>query len=166
MNETSRLERVADLLIEEGVEFMVVGGQAETLFGSPRLTYDVDLCYRRQPQNLERLAKVLRRIQARLRGAPPDVPFLIDARSLELGDNFTFVTDIGDLDMLGYLEPVGTYDDLIQRAERWPVGKHTLDVIALDDLIRIKRHIKRMKDSESLMQLLAIKEVREQDNKR
>ena len=44
------------MLAEHGVEFIVVGGQAEALMGSARVTYDVDLCYRRTPQNLERLA--------------------------------------------------------------------------------------------------------------
>lgn len=166
MTEVSRLERVVDLLMEAAVEFIVIGGQAEWLFGSPRLTYDVDLCYRRTPENLKRLAIVLRQLQATLRGAPADVPFTLDARTLELGDNFTFNTNIVELDMLGYVEPLGTYDDLIKRSERWPVGKHVLNVISLEDLIAVKRHIKRPKDSQSLLQLLAIKEVREQNNAR
>ena len=42
--ETSPLERFCSLLHEHEVEFMVVGGQAELLMGSPRVTYDVDLC--------------------------------------------------------------------------------------------------------------------------
>ncbi|HET6248099.1 MAG TPA: hypothetical protein VFE47_10415 [Tepidisphaeraceae bacterium] len=42
--EKSQLEKTADLLFRHGVEFLVIGGQAETLMGSPRITYDVDLC--------------------------------------------------------------------------------------------------------------------------
>jgi predicted nucleotidyltransferase len=34
-------------------------------------------------------------------------------------------------------------------------------LIALDDLIRVKRHINRAKDSESLRQLMGIKRTRE-----
>src|SRR5437870_4361307 len=45
--EKSSLEQFAEVLISHGVEFIVVGGQAEILFGSSRSTYDVDLCYRR-----------------------------------------------------------------------------------------------------------------------
>lgn len=55
----SPLERIVDLLVKHGVEFIVIGGQAETIFGSPRITYDVDLCYRRTRANLERLANAL-----------------------------------------------------------------------------------------------------------
>jgi hypothetical protein len=39
-------------------------------------------------------------------------------------------------------------------------------VIGLDDLIRIKRHINRPKDRESLPQLEAIKRLREQEGLR
>ncbi len=43
--EKSALERISEILLAEGVEFIVVGGQAEWLFGSPRATFDVDLCF-------------------------------------------------------------------------------------------------------------------------
>jgi len=33
------------VLAEHDAEFIVVGAQAETLMGSSRVTYDVDLCY-------------------------------------------------------------------------------------------------------------------------
>src|SRR2546428_10767107 len=100
------------MLAEHGVEFIIVGGQAEALMGSPRVTYDVDLCYRRTPENLGRLARALRTLKLTLRGAPADLRFRLDARALALGSNFTFEVD-GEyaLDLLAYLEPVGTYDD-------------------------------------------------------
>ena len=51
----SALELISEILLSEGVEFIVVGGQAEWLFGSARPTFDVDLCYRRTRENLRRL---------------------------------------------------------------------------------------------------------------
>jgi predicted nucleotidyltransferase len=158
----SALERVARVLLDHGVEFIVIGGQAEVLMGSPRVTLDVDLCYRRTNDNLQRLAAALKRINPTLRGAPPDLPFVIDARSLALGNSFTLQTDIADLDLLGYVEPVGDYEGLAVRAETVRVGEVDLKCIALDDLIAVKQHIGRPKDRESLMQLLAIKRLREQ----
>ncbi len=160
-NDKSPLERVVDLLVKHNVEFIVIGGQAETLFGSPRITYDIDLCYRRSQENLERLARALPELQPKLRGAPPDLPFVIDARALALGNNYTFKTNIIDLDLLGHVEPIGDYDAVARRASRIRVGLHDVLVIDLDDLIRIKEHIQRTKDSESLFQLRAIKKARE-----
>lgn len=155
------------MLTAHGVEFIVVGGQAEALMGSARVTYDVDLCYRRTSDNLERLATALGTLNLTLRGAPPELKFRLDAQALALGQNYTFEVD-GEypLDFLGYLEPIGTYEDLLPHAEVVSIGGHATRVIGLDDLIRIKRYLGRPKDKESLLQLEAVKRLREQEGLR
>ncbi len=130
--------------------------------GSPRVTYDVNSCYRRNRENLEQLAEALLELKPTLRGAPPDLPFIIDAQSLALGSNFTFNTEFVPLDLLGLVEPIGDYDALMKNAKEYDVGEQTLLVIDLDDLITIKQQIRRSKDQESLMQLLAIRRVRDE----
>jgi len=95
-SQRSALEQISEILVSEGVEFIVVGGQAEWLFGSPRATFDVDRCYRRTRENLARLAKALKKLKPALRNAPADLPFQIDEQSLALGCNFTFETPFGD----------------------------------------------------------------------
>ena len=163
----SPLERFCAVLTAHGVEFIVVGGQAEALMGSARVTYDVDLCYRRTPDNLERLATALGTLKLTLRGAPPELKFRLDAQALALGQNYTFEVD-GEypLDFLGYLEPIGTYEDLLPHAEIVSIGGHATRVIGLDDLLRIKRYLGRPKDKESLLQLEAVKRLREQEGLR
>jgi len=157
--EKSDLVRIAEILLAHEVEFIVVGGQAETIFGSARVTVDIDLCYRRTKNNLVRLAAALREIKPTLRNAPKDLPFIIDEQSLALGNNFTFDTPFGDLDLLGFLEPLGDYEVIADRAITIPVGKLDLKVIHIDDLITIKKHLQRPKDRDSLMHLLAIKKI-------
>ena len=149
-----------------GVEFVVIGGQAEIIFGSPRLTFDTDLCYRRTPANIDRLAEALRSLHVRLRGAPSDLPFKADARTLTMGCNFTFDTDEGKLDVLGYVEPLGDYEVLARNAEVWQVDGAPLATISLEELIRVKEHLKRERDRDSLLQLRAIKQVRERRSKK
>lgn len=151
------LVRIAEHLRRHGVDFIVIGGQAAALFGSPHPTYDVDLCYRRDAGNLERLAEALRELHPKLRGAPPDLPFRLDAKSLALGSNFTFDTDLGPLDLLGWVEPLGAYEDLASRAETIELETVAVLVIHLEDLIRIKRHLGRPKDKLDLLQLEAIR---------
>jgi hypothetical protein len=133
-------------LIDAEVEFIVIGGVAGAAHGSPSVTQDLDVCPRRTPENLERLAAVLRGLAAKLRGTDDDVPFLLDARTLSEGDHFTFATDAGDLDVLG--TPAGTegYDDLIRDADRVDLGGFTVAVASLDSLIRMKRAAGRPKD--------------------
>ncbi len=158
-------EQVMELLVSHGVDSIVIGGQAEYLHGSPRVTFDIDLCYRRSARNLDRLAAALRELNPTLRGAPADLPFVIDAQSLALGSNFTFETELIPLDLLGEVEPIGSYDEMIKSAETYRVGELALRVISLDDLIRIKRYLGRPKDRESLMHLLAIKQIRQESER-
>jgi hypothetical protein len=95
------IEAPLKLLGKFEVECVVIGGVAASLYGSTILTNDLDVCYARNPPNLERLAKALQLVHARLRNAPEDIPFILDAETLRRGLNFTFTTDIGSLDPAG-----------------------------------------------------------------
>jgi len=79
-------------LSAHGVRFVLIGGYAAALRGSPMLTGDLDICFARDDANLEALAAALREggLQATLRDAPEDVPFRLDAATLKAGDHFTF----------------------------------------------------------------------------
>src|SRR6266545_5606633 len=90
-------------LTDAGVDFVLIGGVAGAVHGSAYPTYDVDVAYARDRPNLERLAAMLLQVEATLR-APPDVPFQLDADSLEQGGNFTFDTRFGPFDILAYPE--------------------------------------------------------------
>ena len=93
-------EATLKLLAGAGVNFVVVGGYAATLHGSAYLTRDLDICYERTPENMQRLVSALRPYHPRLRGAPPELPFLFD-KTLANGMNFTLETDLGAVDLLG-----------------------------------------------------------------
>ena len=69
-SDESPIERIAGLFARHDVEFIVIGGQAEALHGSARVTFDVDLCYRRSAENLDRLAGALRELKPPPRLAP------------------------------------------------------------------------------------------------
>jgi predicted nucleotidyltransferase len=82
----------------------------------------------------------------------------------ELSDFRRVVEAAGKLDLLGFVEPIGDFEQLAKHAETHPIGALHVKVISLDDLICVKQHIKRVKDRESLMQLLAIKRIREENS--
>ena len=146
-------------LVDHGVRFVLVGGLAGRVHGSPTVTNDTDVCCARDAENLERLASALRSLDARLRGVDDDVPFLLDARTLAAGCNFTFTTSAGSLDVLGLPSGTAGYEDLAAGAERLDLGDGlVVDVVALDDLIRMKRAAGRRKDLVEVEILLAVRE--------
>jgi len=52
-------EALLQLLVDAQVEFIIVGGAAATAHGASRLTLDLDIVYRRTPDNIERLIAAL-----------------------------------------------------------------------------------------------------------
>jgi hypothetical protein len=149
--------RALSVLLDHQVRFVMIGGFAASLRRSPVMTGDLDVCYDRDPKNLRRLVAALREMNAELRGVDEAVPFILDERSLSLGDSFTFATDFGPLDILA--TPSGTrgFDDLVQAAE--PMEVHGLFplVASLDDLMRMKLASGRPKDLIHAEWLAAVK---------
>lgn len=146
---------------EHDVRFVLIGGFAAALRGSPMITGDLDLCYARDDENLERLALALRSLDARLRGAPDDVPFQLDTEALRNGDRFTFATSAGALDCLG--TPAGTtgFADLDAAATDEVVDDLTIRVASIEDLIRMKRAAGRPKDLIAVEWLVAVRDETE-----
>lgn len=141
------------------VEFIVIGGIAGRVLGSPTMTNDLDICYARDNQNRVRLAAALKELGAQLRGAPPGLPFVLDEQTIAFGDSFTFDTTLGSLDCLG--TPSGTrgYADLAANAhtQEFVDGVKTR-LCSLDDLMRMKKAASRPKDLIELEVLSALRE--------
>jgi hypothetical protein len=150
-------ERLLETLLRHDVRFVVIGGIAGRLLGSPTVTNDLDVCYARDRKNLAALSDALTELKARLRGAPEDLPFRPDVPALEAGDHFTFSTRAGNLDCIG--TPVGSsgFHDLIAAASALSVGALSVPVVDLEDLIRLKRASARPKDRIELEVLGALK---------
>ena len=148
------------ILVAHKVDFVVIGGIAARLWGSPTVTRDLDICYARTPANYERLAAALQQVHAKLRGVSKEVPFRLHARTLAAGDSFTFKSDVGDVDCLGTPTGTGGYDDLKASAERVDVDGLKVWVTSLIDLIEMKRAAGRNKDRVELEVLGALRDER------
>jgi len=136
--------------------FVVVDGMAMVSHGSAFVTADLDVCYDRSPANLEALAQALAPLHPRLRGAPPELPFVLDARSLKAGLNFTLTTDAGDLDLLGELSGVGGYEAVAPNSQAFTLYGLEVRIMGLSDLIRAKEAAGREKDRLHLRELREI----------
>ncbi len=140
-------------LADHRVDFILVGGAAATVHGSSHLTLDLDIVYSREPENLRRLAAALGPLDPYLRGAPPGLPFRWDAKTLELGLNFTLTTSLGDIDLLGEIVGGGRYQDLLPESILVEVFGFGVRCLGLAKLIAVKRAAGRPKDLEVISEL-------------
>ena len=146
------------LLAEARVEFVMVGGLAAIVRGSAHVTYDLDIVYRRTPDNIDRLANALRPVAPYMRGAPAGLPFTFNAATIQRGLNFTLSTTLGDLDVLGEIAGGGTYDSLVPDSTSERTGDVTFRCVTLRRLIALKRAAGRPKDLDVLAGLEALLE--------
>lgn len=152
------IEGPLKLLGEHAVECVIIGGVAATLYGSTILTNDLDVCYARNPSNLERLANALRSVHARLRNAPGDLPFVLDAETLRKGLNFTFATNVGSLDLLGEVRGLGYFPEVSEGSVIFELFGYKFPVLDLPKLIIAKRTAGRAKDLIAIPELEAIQQ--------
>jgi hypothetical protein len=152
-------ERMLSVLAGEGVRFVLIGGMAAILHGDVGVTVDLDVVPDREAANLERLARALRALGARIRteGEPEGLAFDCSAqffRSLSPDSIVTMTTEAGDLDVT--FRPSGTqgFRDLQRDAVRIEAGErlHVL-VASLADVIRSKEAAGREKDRLALPRL-------------
>lgn len=135
-----------DALVRHKVRFIILGGVAERILGSPRTTDDLDICAATTQANLARLAAMLNEVEARwlppgleATGFPPVERW--NARSFASHTSVALLTRYGRFDI--WFRPDGTdgYDDLIEKALDARIGEDTVKVVHVDDSIRIKRAI-------------------------
>jgi hypothetical protein len=153
-------------LIRHKVDFVLIGGLGARLYGSPTVTGDIDICYERSTENLERLASALSSLDATLRGVAEDVPLRLDAQTLAAGDHFTFMTKAGGLDCLGSPAGVGGFEGLAREAQVFDIDGMTVRVASIEDLIRMKSAAGRPKDRIEVEILEALREEIEKDGSR
>ncbi len=154
-----QVKELLQALDRHGVEFIVIGGVAGLAHGSSYPTYDLDIVYARDAANLKRLAAALTEIGVSLRGAPADLPFTPDARTLENGANFTFDTEWGSFDILADAAGMRAYEAMRADARLETVEGVGVRIVSLDDLIAMKRAANRPKDQLMVEEYIVLADV-------
>ncbi|MFQ5822732.1 MAG: hypothetical protein ACE5JB_01605 [bacterium] len=133
------------------------------MHGSARVTFDLDVVYARDSDNIKRLVQTLKPYSPYLRYAPPALPFVFDKETVEKGLNFTLTTKLGNLDLLGEVVGGGTYEDLLPYSQQIKVFGVNCYCLGLERLIHLKRAAGRPKDFEAIAELEAILEERQKN---
>lgn len=159
---------ICRVLSERGVKFVVLGGFATVIHGSPVPTEDIDVIPSRDMENLERLALALQQMNAAIRTSDGPVHTRIDAGlNASMPNMLNLVTDFGDMDLV--FNPAGR----LVNYEQWNKGATyaqiepglVVAVAALDDIIASKSAANRVKDQRVLPYLESLRdELRRQAN--
>ncbi len=157
------LELILKALTSFKVDFVIIGGVAITTHGSAYLTKDLDICYSRANKNLGNIVAALSEFSPKFRGFPVELPFVFDISTLRNGTNFTFITEIGDIDLLGEVAGIGNYDEVRQSSQFKELFGLKIRVLSIDGLIKAKRAAGRPKDLLVLPELEALKEALSDD---
>ena len=156
-------EAILRVLERYGVQYVVIGGLAAALRGSPHVTTDIDITPSRALKNLARLSLALRELDARIRveGVPDGVPFNHDATSLARMPTLNLSTVHGALDIS--MVPPGTsgFGDLARDATTIVLRGLEVRVASLVDVIRSKEAAGRPKDALTLPTLRRLAEAPE-----
>lgn len=151
---TAKFAELLRALAAEEVDAILVGMLSGVLQGAPVTTGDVDIVHRRTPENVERLLRVLKRVNAIYRHDPrrlqPTASHLLGAGHQLLE------TDFGDLDCLGEIDGGRTFEDLEPHSLRLSLGDGLhVRVLGLRELVEVKRRAGRPKDLAALPVLQA-----------
>ena len=159
--------RICAALVEEKVEFVVLGGFAAIIRGSSLPTQDIDVIPSRERSNLDRLGRALTQMNAKIRISGEPVPTKIDGGFLaNMPHMLNLVTDFGEMGLT--FTPAGRAGDF----EGWRRGATAEEieqglvvlVASLDDIIDSKRAANRPKDQMALPYLESLRdEIRRQE---
>jgi hypothetical protein len=157
-----RYREILEHLTRHQVDFIVIGGVAAALHGSPLVTTDVDICTTFEQPNLDRIIAALGPLHPRLRMRQDKMPLPLEIERLQHIKNLYLLTDLGILDFLGELPGVASYLELKDKTVEMDLNGFKCRALDLDTLISAKKIAGRSKDKISLMYLQSLRDRQNQ----
>ena len=147
------IEEVLSALNRAGVRYLVVGGVAVVLHGHLRTTADLDLVIQLQRDNALRAMRALGDLQYRPRAPVPAEAFA--DREVREG----WIREKGLLEVDIFVSEPFDFDAVYSRALRVLLAKSEVTIIALEDLLALKRQVGRPRDQEDIAALESLRDA-------
>jgi hypothetical protein len=148
-----------DRLTKAGVEFVIIGGFAGTVYGCALVTQDVDICMDFSPSNLLKLQEAIIDLHPVHRMTPNRKKLELTGKNCSDFKNLYLDTDMGRLDCLGQIQGIGDYQKAKEVSIALETGSVRLRVLSIDALIESKKAMNRPRDKQAILELEAIKKL-------
>ncbi len=148
---------------DEGIRYLVVGGLAMNLHGVPRTTYDIDILLDMEDGNISALMQLMKEW-----GFKPKVPVSltdfadtakrnewIKTKNMKAFNLVNTKWALSEIDII--IDAPIAYPEARRRARKITVQGVTVPVIAIDDLITMKRAAGRELDKADIQYLRQVK---------
>lgn len=153
----TNLNNLLQVLLENEIDFVLIGGFAGVVHGSTQVTRDLDICALITPAQIEKLRFALKDLHPRHRMNPNFKPsFLTEPKDLENLRNIYLETDLGVLDIISEVTQVGDFEQVMKNSVEIELFGKTCKVISVDALIRAKEKMGRPKDKLVVAELKAL----------
>jgi hypothetical protein len=160
MTDKPDFEKLLQVLASNKVEMVVIGGVAMSLRASDYVTLDLDICFKRTPENVERLCRALAPYCSTIRSAFLEMQDFM----MNISRGEKFVTDYGDIDLLGEVSGLGDYSAVLSLSSPIDLGGTIVQTLTLNGLIKAKEAANRPKDQAHLITLRALKQMEDEEN--
>lgn len=150
----SNLVQLIQVLQKSDIDFVIVGGYSAVLHGSSLVTQDLDVCISFDDNAVSRLRECLATFHPKHRMTPQKLSFLEHPQKVEGVKNLYLETDLGMLDVLGFVGGVGEFERVKSKALEIEFMGYPCHILSIDDLIAAKEFMGRPKD------LMAVKELK------
>lgn len=154
----SNLEALLKRLVDQHVEFVIVGGYAVMAHGVPLVTQDVDICCRFDAANLLRLQEAVADLHPVHRMTTQKLPLALTQESCAGLKNLFLRTDLGVIDCLGEVTGIGGFDAVLRESVPLQLDFGECRVLSLDALIRAKEALNRPRDQQAVIELRAMRD--------
>lgn len=146
-------------LLQNKVDFILVGGLAAVAYGVSTMTQDIDVCFPFAPENIRRLLISLEGSHPCVRAGSGIVPLdQYDVARLSKLDNLYLQTDLGELDLLGRIVGIGGFKEVKAQSTEIEIFGFSCRILEIDSLINAKEAMGRPKDRHVVLELKAIRE--------
>ncbi len=152
-------------LYEQKVKYLICGGLAVNIYGIPRMTADIDLLVAFENENIKKFEKVIEElefasvvpIQLNSLLDESERANMIEEKNLIAYSYYNKRANFMNLDVL--IDVPISFEGMWDVREERNIEDFKINIVSLDDLIRLKKYANRTQDQQDVLMLNKLQNI-------